>query len=171
MQEAVTNKEAYLRELIWAHRTEVFGEALYATAAQFTRQLNRRRKWQVLAELETRTKALVAEALDRAGVPISAASLQRSLGQATGVLAAAFPWRLTLWVVGAVAKSTVARFERFEREAPDKDLAPFWYLTAHERAQCEFVARELAGDEDRSLDEVFMLLRRMDGLGSASGAT
>jgi hypothetical protein len=124
-----------------------------------------------LAELEKRTKALVAEALGREGVQTSPSILQRSLGQLTGVLAAGFPWRLTLWVVGVVARSTVARFERFEREAPGKDLATLRYLTAHEHAQCEFVIRELAGDDDRSLDDVLFLLRRMDGLGPGRPAT
>jgi hypothetical protein len=169
--ETIMTTDAYLRELIWAYRTEVFGEALYATAAVFTRELSRRRKWQVLAQLETRTKILLGEALDREGLPASRSSLRRSLGRITGVLAAAFPWRLTLWVVGVVARSTVAGFERFEREGSSEDSALLQHLTAHERAQCEFVSRELAGDNDRSLDRVLVLLRQADGIGSGRSAT
>jgi hypothetical protein len=160
-----TNADAYQRELTWAHGTEVFGEALYSTAARFTRQASRRRKWQTLAALEMRTKTMVAEALDREGVPAFPSRLQRSLGQITGVLAAVFPWRCTLWVVGVVARSTVARFERFETEAPLKHLPLLQYLTAHERAQCDFVAHELAGDDD-SLAEVLNVLK--SGCGSTS---
>ncbi len=100
----------------------------------------------------------LAEALDREGLPPSPAKLQRLLGKLTGALAASFPWRPTLWVVGIVSNHTVARLEQFERETPNNHPVILQYLTAHERAQCEFVARELAGDTERSLDQVLVLL-------------
>lgn len=155
---------AYVRELIWAYRAEVFGQALYATAEHFTRQPNRHAKWQLLAELETKTKALLAEALNREGVSPPQLGFPWLLGQIMGVFAAVFPWRLIVWIIGVTARSTMARFERFGREIPNTTADIARHLIAHERAQYEFAIRELDGDPARSLDPVLALLRRTDQL-------
>ena len=155
-------KTAVVKTLEWAHQTEVLGEALYATAARLTRDESRRRKWQALAQLETTTKASIRQALIQARGSTRERGFDKCVGQAAGFLAAMFPWRVTLRVVRVVASSTVERFEQLEREANDEDRVLFEELTAHERAQCDFAERELAGDGLRSIEPILALLDRAE---------
>lgn len=136
----------------------VLGEALYRMAGRLTRPLDRRRKWEALRQLETETRYRMAETLARQGGTTRDRVIERWLDRVAGVALAIFPWRLVLRIVGMVAASTVRSLEQLEHEGPERDRPLLESLTVHERAQCEFVRRELAGDGDRSLEPVLAIL-------------
>src|SRR5689334_21696956 len=86
----------YLKRLHQAHRIEVNGEATYATAARFTRQQERRTKWQALARLETQMKKRIAGAIRSLGDSAQERKVDVWLGHAVGALLACLPWRVML---------------------------------------------------------------------------
>lgn len=163
--------EEFARRLRRAHRGEVLGEAVYAMAARLTRNAARRRKWEALCRLETRTKLQLGAALARLGVRADAAVAARRLGGALGVGAALLPWRFTLAVLGAITRRSTPVFERLERAGATQRGSDLAGLGAHERAQSEFVRRELAGDATHSLDAVRALLTAGVPAGAPPGGT
>lgn len=148
----------FIRRLRRAHRGEVLGEAVYAMAARFARTADQRRKWEALCRLELRTKLQLGAVLAHLGVRAGEATAARWVGGALGVAAALLPWRLTLAALGAITKRSTPVFERLEREGARRQGPSLAGLGAHERAQREFVRRELAGDAARSLSGVHALL-------------
>ena len=62
-------------------------------------------------------------------------------------------------VLGVITRASTPFFERLDCGGASSDGPRIDGLGAHERAQSEFVRRELAGDPERSLDDVVALLR------------
>ena len=148
----------YLKRLQQAHRIEVNGEATYVAAARFARHQDHRAKWQVLARLETRMKERLAAAITSLGDSAEERKVDVRLGQAAGALLAYLPWRIMLRGLRVVTGHTTRFFQRLEREHSEGDASLLAYLTAHERAQCEFAERELEGNGEQSLEPVLKLL-------------
>src|SRR5262245_18989210 len=149
----------YLERLRQAHRIEVNGEAVYATAARRTSRPDRQAKWQALEQLESQMKQQLAAAIEREGTTASERAVDVLLGQAVGIAAAGIPWGITLRVLGIVTRHTTRFWERLEREHAGRDAALLARLVAHERAQSEFVQLELHGQGERSTAPVLALLR------------
>ncbi|MEP7382339.1 MAG: hypothetical protein ABI910_11665 [Gemmatimonadota bacterium] len=152
----------YVMGLERAYRGEVFGEAVYAMAARLTRDPDRRRKWKALAQLETLTKTRLSKTLALAGVSVREHAARRWLGAAAGLLVGALPWRFTMALLGVITRSSTPFFERLDSQSAECGGSHVGGLGAHERAQSQFVRRELAGDEEHSLDDVLALLRGGD---------
>jgi hypothetical protein len=150
----------YVARLQHAHRMEVAGEAVYATAARLTWRPNRRAKWLALAELEKQIKEEIALQIRNHGSAVQPPAFELRIGQAAGALIAALPWRLSLRMLTSIAERAVPFWEGLERDFPDGNPEFLARLTAHERAQVEFAQRELGGDGGRSLDPVVALIRR-----------
>jgi hypothetical protein len=148
----------YLRRLQQAHRIEVNGEATYAAAARWTRGPDHRAKWQALADLETRMKGRVASEIVALGGVAAERAFDIWAGSAIGAVVAALPWRIMLWGLRMVTRSTTRFWLRFEGEHPSGNATLLADLTAHERAQVEFAQRELSGESNRSLEPVLTLL-------------
>jgi hypothetical protein len=135
----------YLKDLRRAFQAEVFGEASYAVMARLTRDPERRAKLETLRRLETRTKGRLGEAISGQGHDVRESWIAKLLGASAAVATAPLPWRVELKILKAFIKVTLPAFERFERQwkAQDPELASD--LARHERAQLEFLERELEG--------------------------
>ena len=140
-----------------AYEGEVFGEAVYAMAARLTRQPDHRRKWEALRQLEAQTRDRLRTALARAGETPRDSVVPPWLGGAVGAFAGVLPWRVTLSVLRVMLRLSLRFFERIEDEAYKEESSSVHGLAAHERAQCEFVRRELAGDAS-SIDPILAQL-------------
>lgn len=145
------------RSLRRAYDIEVFGEAVYTVAASLARRPDHRRKWEALRQLEAQTKDQLRTALVRAGDTPCDSAVGSWLGNAVGVFVAILPWRTTLALLSFVIRWSIRFFEQVEDEACGKEDSSVHGLAAHERAQWEFVRRELAGDET-SIDPILALL-------------
>ncbi len=150
----------YVARLQHAHRMEVAGEAVYATAARLTLRPDRHAKWLALAELEKQIKEEIALQVTHHGSAVQSRAFELRVGQAAGALIAALPWRLSLRMLTSIAERAVPFWEDLERDFPESDPQFLARLTAHEQAQVEFAQRELGGDGGRSLDPVVALIRR-----------
>lgn len=140
-----------------AYEIEVFGEAVYAMAAHLTRRPDHRRKWEALRQLEAQTRDQLRAALARAGETPRDSVVGAWLGSAVGAFVGVLPWRATLTLLGIVLRWSVRFFEQVENNVCGKEGLSVHGLAAHERAQWEFVRRELAGDET-SIDPVLAQL-------------
>jgi hypothetical protein len=149
----------YVMGLVRAHRSEVFGEAVYAMAARLTRHQDHRRKWEALTQLETLMKIRLSDALAVEGVTTRERASRRWLGAAVGILAGLLPWRFTMTLLGLITRFSTPFFERLESQSAGRAGSHVDGLGAHERAQSEFVRRELTGDDEHSLYAVHVLLR------------
>lgn len=161
-------QEAYRRMLRLAFQGEVLGESAYAVAARLTWVPRRRRKWEVLRQLETQTRECLAQALQREGIPARVALVLQVAGALVGVLAALAPWRLTMGLLGRAITVTQRWFARVAQETAVDDPSLLQYLVAHERAQGEFVRRERTGDEAGSLTPILRLLQRSPARSSSA---
>lgn len=150
----------YVTGLQQAYRTELVGEAVYATAARFTLRRDRRAKWLALSELERQTKEEIALQITHHGSEVEPRLFELRIGQVAGALLALLPWRLALRLLRSVAQRTVHFWERLERDFPDGDPEFLARLTDHEHAQVAFAQRELGGNSQHSLDPVVALIRR-----------
>lgn len=148
----------YIDALARAFQAEVFGEATYRAMARLGRDPERRAKLEVLCRLETQTKERLRAALASAGATPRESRLASLLGKWVALALAPLPQRLELHLLQAALARTVPAFERFERAhaavAPELSA----HLAQHERAQLEFVRRELAGEVTTSLAPVSALL-------------
>ena len=90
-------------------------------------------------------------------VPLHARAVGSWLGNAVGVFVGVLPWRATLTLLSIVLRWSVGFFEQVEDGACGKEGASIHRLAAHERAQWEFVRRELAGDA-QSIDPILAQL-------------
>lgn len=140
-----------------AYEIEVFGEAVYAMAAHLARRPEHRRKWEALRQLEAQTRDRLRTTLARAGDTPHDLLVRSWLGSAVGAVIGVLPWRMTLTLLDIVLRWSVRFFERVEDEVCEKEGLSAYELAAHERAQWEFVRRELAGDE-QSIDPILALL-------------
>ena len=140
-----------------AYDIEVFGEAVYTAAASLTRRPDHRRKWEALRQLEAQTRDQLRTALVRAGDTPCDTVVNRWLGNAVGVFVAILPWRATLTLLSIVLRWSIRFFEEVEDETCGKEGLLVHGLAAHERAQWEFVRREMAGD-NQSIEPILALL-------------
>lgn len=140
-----------------AYEIEVFGEAVCAMAASLARLPDHRRKWEALRQLEAQTRDQLRAALVRTGATPRDSVVRPWLGSAVGTLTGVLPWRATLTLLGIVLRWSLRFFERVEDEGCGREGPSVHGLAAHERAQWEFVRRELAGDET-SIDPILAQL-------------
>ncbi|MDE2058794.1 MAG: hypothetical protein KGL31_12890 [candidate division NC10 bacterium] len=140
-----------------AYDIEVFGEAVYAMAAHLAPRPDQRRKWEALRQLEAQTRDRLRTALTRAGDTPYDSAVRTWLGGAVGAFVGVLPWRVTLILLNIILRWSVRLFEQVENEVFRKEGSLVHGLAAHERAQWEFVRRELAGDET-SIDAILAQL-------------
>ncbi len=138
---------------------EVFGEAAYSMAARCTRCPERQYKWETLRKLETQTKRELQGVLFQNGWETAERTRYKLLGNAVGIFAAILPWRLSLKFLEVIIDTGLKTLARFVYKAPQDDKRFAKSILNHERAQYEFVQRELQGDEHSSLEQVLVLLK------------
>ena len=143
--------------VLWvkAYQGEVLGEALFGRMADQMDDEDHVAKMRVLAELERRTKEAVAPALERAG--LSTAPEDESLQTAEALAGAAVtPWKDLMATFEPITSQFCAMYRRIgELDPSEKETSDL--LVAHELALVAFARAEIAGDTERSLDQITAL--------------
>lgn len=128
-------------------------------AARCTGCPERRHKWDTLRKLETQTKRELQAVLIQNGWEADERTRYKFLGSAVGIFAAILPWRLSLKFLELIVCAGLKTLDRFVNRAPEDEKKFAKRVWDHERAQYEFVLRELHGDDKSSLDQVLILLK------------
>ncbi|MGH9018990.1 MAG: hypothetical protein ACRDY1_14660 [Acidimicrobiales bacterium] len=139
-------------ETLWfkAYQGEVSGQTLFAAVAARQDDPDKRRKMEMLANLEDRTRQACVPAMERHGFPTAPDEATVRDASALGEAAAGLGWTDFVGAFEAITTQFVALYERIgEVSAPDR--AESELLVAHEHALREFARRELAGRTDDSL--------------------
>ncbi len=149
----------YQADLQHIHESEVYGAAVFATAARLTRDPVRKQKWLVLKALEDKTLARYLDYMAATNQTVTEPRGWALKGRVEGAALAAMPWRLAMKLVANATLSFQEKFLRLKQHASEAELDFFSYVYAHEKALEAFAHKELAKDAD-SLKAVESLLAR-----------
>jgi hypothetical protein len=141
------------------HESEVYGAAVFATAARLTRNPEQKRKWLTLKALEAKTLAHYLAFMRSTRRPIAQPRGWALKGRAEGAALALMPWRLAMKLVADATGPFQETFRRLEQHAEGPEQGFFAYVLAHEKAIEAFARKELA-HEPGSLEAVESLLER-----------
>lgn len=149
----------YQADLQHIHESEVYGRAVFDTAARLTRHPERKQKWLILKALEEQTLQRYLDYMAQTGQTPSEPTLWALKGRAEGAFLAAMPWRMAMKLVRDATGPFQKRFLRLKEHAPPEEREFFAYVYAHEKALESFARKELAGEGD-SLKATQSLLAR-----------
>ena len=149
----------YQADLQNIHESEVYGAAVFATAARLTRHPERKQKWLVLKALEEKTLARYLEYMATSGQTVIEPRGWALKGHLEGAALALIPWRLAMKLVRDATGPFQEKFLRLKEHAASGELEFFAYVYAHEKAIEAFAHKELAKDSG-SLKAVESLLAR-----------
>lgn len=141
------------------HDSEVYGLAVFGTAARLTRNPERNRKWLTLKALEEKTLGRYLAYMRTSNQPVSEPTAWRLKGHVHGAALGLLPWRLSMKLLADGTVPFQETFLRLKKSAEDAHQEFFSYVYAHERAIEDFAKKELAGSQD-SLKAVESLLAR-----------
>lgn len=147
----------YRSDLQRIHESEVYGRAVFDTAARLARNPEHKRKWLRLRALEEQTLARYLDYMKSTGQPVVEPKVWLAKGYVEGAALGLMPWRLAMKMVRDATGPFQEKFRRLEQHAEGEDRAFFSYVYGHEKAIEEFAVRELAR-ESSSLDSVERLL-------------
>lgn len=149
----------YKKDLQHIHESEVYGRAVFDTAARLTRNPERKQKWLVLKALEEQTLQRYLDHMARTGQKVKEPAGWALKGRAEGAALAAMPWRLAMKMVRDATGPFQQKFLRLKEHAREDELDFFAYVYAHEKALEAFAQKELDRDKG-SLKAVESLLAR-----------
>ena len=149
----------YGTDLQRIHESEVYGAAVFATAARWTRNPERRNKWLTLKALEDETLSRYLAYMESTSQPVVEPKGWALKGHAEGAALALMPWHLAMKLVGAATVPFQEKFLRLKQHAEAQEQEFFAYVYAHEKAIESFAHKELANDAG-SLKAVEGLLAR-----------
>lgn len=149
----------YKTDLQHIHESEVYGRAVFATAARLTRNAQRKAKWLKLHALEEETLARYLAYMARTGQPVVEPKVWELKGYAEGVALGLMPWRLAMRLVRDATGPFQEKFLRLKQHSDDSERKFFAYVYAHEKALEAFAVKELAREPD-SLKAIESLLAR-----------
>lgn len=149
----------YKTDLQHIHESEVYGRAVFATAARLTRNAQRKAKWLKLHALEEETLARYLAYMARTGQPVVEPKVWELKGYAEGVALGLMPWRLAMRLVRDATGPFQEKFLRLKQHSDDSEREFFAYVYAHEKALEAFAVKELASEPD-SLKAIESLLAR-----------
>ena len=148
----------FKQDLQRIHESEVYGTALFGTAALLTFNQSKKEKWLALKALEEKTLesyiAYMKESDKELAEPIKGWHVK---GIIEGVALGLLPWRLSMMLLRDGTVPFQETFLRLKDNAESNHLAFFSYVYAHEKAIEAFAIKELASDQN-SLMEVKSLL-------------
>ena len=154
------NYPEYKKDLQRIHESEVFGVALFNTAAQVTFNAERKQKWLALKALEEQTLQRYLSHMSDTGQPVTEPRGWSLKGRVEGAALGAMPWRASMKLLGDGTAPFQEKFLRLKNNATENiDKQFFTYVYAHEKAIESFAHKEIAGDEN-SLKAVESLLGR-----------
>ncbi|MDF1781430.1 MAG: hypothetical protein P1U67_09060 [Alcanivoracaceae bacterium] len=149
----------YKKDLQRIHESEVYGRAVFDTAAQLTRNKERKQKWLALKDLEEKTLNCYLEYMQASGQTVVEPRGWALKGRAEGAALALMPWRLAMKLVRDATGPFQEKFLRLKNNASQEDQKFFSYVYAHEKAIEAFAKKELLKDSS-SLKAVRELLGR-----------
>ena len=149
----------YHADLQRIHESEVYGTAVFATAARLTRNAERKEKWLALKALEEKTLARYLAHMDSTGQTVTEPKGWELKGHAEGAALAMMPWRVAMRLVRDATGPFQEKFLRLREHAEGAEREFFAYVYAHEKAIEAFARKELARDSG-SLKAVRGLLAR-----------
>lgn len=153
------NYPQYKKDLQNIHESEVYGRAVFDTAAKLSRNPERKQKWLTLRALEQNILNRYLEYMRETGKPVVEPRGWALKGRVEGAALALMPWRLAMTLVRNATGPFQQRFLRLKDNASEGDRAFFAYVYAHEKALEAFAKKELAKESD-SLKAVTDLLAR-----------
>jgi hypothetical protein len=152
----------YRADLQNIHESEVYGAAVFATAARLTRSPERKKKWLTLKALEEKTLSHYLAYMEGTHQPLIEPRGWALKGHAEGAALAFMPWRLAMKLVGDATVPFQEKFLRLKQHAEGPEQEFFAYVYAHEKAIEAFAHKELANDPG-SLKAVEDLLKKSLG--------
>lgn len=153
------NYPEYKADLQRIHESEVFGVAVFDTAARLTRNAVRKKKWLTLKALEERTLARYLHYMQATNQAVVDPAAWRLKGHVEGAALGVLPWRLAMKLLADGTVPFQEKFLRLKTHADAEHQAFFAYVYAHEKAIEAFAKKELEKDPD-SLKAVESLLAR-----------
>lgn len=146
-----------MSEILWAVTGEVYGQALFQTAAEQAEDKEVSRKCAVLADLEAATLARLQTLIDKYSLTYNDDEhIER--GRQNGRKIIERGWQETMVLFNEAVGDDVDRMERLLDNAPEEDSGALQFLVAHEKALAFFIEQELAGSVE-SLSEAHKLLQ------------
>ncbi len=129
------------------HESEVYGIALFDTAARLTCSTERKNKWLALKALEEKTLDRYLAYMQASNQLVTEPKLWRLKGYVEGVVLGLLPWRLSMKLLCDGTAPFQEKFLRLKQnaEGPHQDF--FTYVYAHEKAIEAFAQKELSGDQ------------------------
>lgn len=149
----------YKEDLQRIHESEVYGRAIFATAARLTRNPEHKAKWLKLKALEDETLARYLAYMVRTGQAVVEPKGWELKGYAEGMALGLMPWKLAMRLVRDATGPFQEKFLRLKQNSGDAEQDFFDYVYAHEKALEAFAVKELA-NEPGSLKAVESLLAR-----------
>ncbi len=138
------NYPQYEDDLQRIHESEVYGLALFATAARITRDPARRKRWLVLKALEEKTLDRYLAYMRESGKPVTEPRTSRLKGYVEGAALGMMPWRVAMKLLASGTVPFQENFLRLKQHADGADREFFAYVYAHEKAIEAFANKELA---------------------------
>ncbi len=149
----------YKEDLQRIHESEVYGKAVFATAARLTRNAERKAKWLKLHALEEETLSRYLAHMAKTGQAVVEPKAWELKGYAEGMALGLMPWKLAMRLVRDATGPFQEKFLRLKQNSGDAEREFFSYVYAHEKALEAFAEKELANAPD-SLKAVESLLAR-----------
>ncbi|MBF0353598.1 MAG: hypothetical protein HQM11_21415 [SAR324 cluster bacterium] len=139
----------YKKDLQRIHESEVYGCALFNTAAQVTLSPKQKKKWLVLKALEEQTLERYLSYMKDSGQPVTAPKGWELKGYFEGAMLGVLPWRLSMKLLGDGTAPFQEKFLRLKNNATEKSEKKFFgYVYAHEKAIEAFAHKEMSRDQD-----------------------
>ena len=149
----------YKNDLQRIHESEVYGIALFDTAAKLCRNKERKQKWLALKALEQHTLDRYLAYMQESGQTVVEPTGWALKGRAEGAALGLMPWRLAMKLLKDGTVPFQEKFLRLKQHANETDQQFFAYVYAHEKAIEAFANSELS-KQDNSLKAVMALLDR-----------
>ncbi|WP_089606148.1 hypothetical protein [Acinetobacter piscicola] len=150
--------EQYQEDLNKILESEIFGEALFKTAAKHTKSEAKQQKWLTLTALESQTLHRLEVFLQANQLQASSRFHIKAQGVALGYLLSKLPWSVAMYLVKDGTQPFMQVFERLCAHADQDSKLFFEYVLNHEKSIHEFANRELKNRESTSLEMVLELL-------------
>ena len=140
------NYPEYKDDLQRIHESEVYGIAVFETAARLTRKVERKDKWLTLKALEEHTLDRYLAYMQATNQPVVEPKVWRAKGYAEGAVLGGLPWRLAMKLLRDGTRPFQEKFLRLKNHAEGEHQEFFNYIYAHEKAIESFANKELAKD-------------------------
>lgn len=128
------------------YKSEIFGQTMALTAATLSFNPEKKRKWHVMARLESKVLQAYLAYVDAKGQTVSFPLSSKLGGYAAGILFGLLPWTTAMKLLGDGTGTYIDEFQRLLGLAERQEKKFFGFVLAHELAITDFARQELAGN-------------------------